>query len=87
VIDPYEGDWSMLLQFMMQGHEAAGSTTLTIDTGQRKLVKGETYAFKDPDGDHFLARITSVTAAKRIVVERDGCEIIGRVVSWSPTLH
>jgi len=73
----------MLLQFMMQGQaEASGSTTLTVDTSQRKLVRGETYAFKDPDGDHFLARITSVTAAKRTVVERDRCEIIGKVVNW-----
>ena len=77
----------MLLQFMMQGQAEAPGTTLTVDTDQRTLIRGETYAFKDPDGDHFLASITSVTAAKKAVVDRDRCEIIGKVVSWQPTLH
>lgn len=47
------GPWGsvMLLQFMVRGQaEAPASTTLTVDTGQHRLVKGETYAFKDQDG-------------------------------------
>lgn len=72
----------MLLQFMMQGQAEAPGSTLTVDTSQRKLVRGETYAFEDPDGDHFLARITSVAAAKRTVVDRDRCVVVGRVVNW-----
>jgi hypothetical protein len=72
----------MLLQSRMQGQTEAPGSTLTVDTSQKKLIRDQTYAFKDPDGDHFLARITSVTAAKMTVVERDRCEIIGKVVNW-----
>jgi hypothetical protein len=69
------------------GTEVPANTTLIVDETQRKLVLGETYAFRDRDGAHFLARIDSVAAATKGVVERDGCEVIGKLVGWRPVLH
>ena len=49
------------------------------------------FAFRDADGDYFFARITSTGRARKTVVNRDKCTIIGRVVSWTaetrPVLH
>lgn len=58
--------------------------TLVVDERQRELVQGEIFAFIDSDGDFFICRIENVGRAKRGVVGRDGCEIIGRLVDWAP---
>jgi hypothetical protein len=68
--------------------EIPANTTLVVDERQRELIKGETFAFMDSDGDFFICRIENVGKAKRGVVGRDGCEIIGRLVDWVPArLH
>jgi hypothetical protein len=40
--------------------EAPAGTTIAVDPKQRTLIRGEVFAFKDADGDHFLAKIDSV---------------------------
>jgi hypothetical protein len=68
--------------------EIPRGATLVVDERQRELIKGETFAFMDSDGDFFICRIENVGKAKRGVVGRDGCEIIGRLVDWVPVrLH
>jgi hypothetical protein len=63
----------------------AGSV-LTVNTAERKLIQGETFALRDRDGDCFIIRVDEVRAAKK-TVGGDRCEIVGRVVSWEPVLH
>ena len=80
----------MLRQFTMRGQaaeEIPPGSVLTVDTNQRELASGTLFAFVDPDGDHFVARIDSISAAKRTVVDRARCQVVGRVVSWQPTMH
>ena len=71
--------------------DVPAGAVLVVDPEQRELVKGETFAFRDADGDYFFARITSTGRARKTVVNRDKCTIIGRVVSWTaetrPVLH
>jgi hypothetical protein len=84
-----------MLSFTLDGScaelGAPAGATIAVDPEQRELIRGAAYAFRDPDGDHFLAKITSVKQAQRGMIERAGCEVIGRVVGWSsterPVLH
>ena len=62
-------------------------TTIAVDPQQRTLVQGEVFAFRDVEDNHFLVRIESVSRATKAVVDRDRCQIIGRVVSLQPTMH
>jgi hypothetical protein len=78
----------MLREFttLGQGAEDTPRSTITIDTSQRKLIRGETFAFKDPDGDFFLIRVDDVRAANK-AAGRDAWGIIGKVIAWRPVLH
>jgi hypothetical protein len=68
--------------------EIPQGATLIVDERQRELIAGAIFAFVDADGDFFLCRIENVDKARRGVIKRDGCEIIGRLVDWIPTrLH
>jgi hypothetical protein len=80
----------MLRQFTMCGQteeEIPLGAVVTVDTSQRELTAGEIFAFLDPDGDHFVTRIDSISRAQRTVVDRARCQIVGRVVAWVPVLH
>jgi hypothetical protein len=80
----------MLRQFTMRGQSAEEippGSVLTVDTSQRELISGEMFAFCDPDGDHFVATIDSISWAQRTVVDRARCQVVGRVISWQPTMH
>ena len=78
-----------MLQFTLNDltSEFPSKAVLTIDPTQRALTKDQTYAFRNLDGGFFLARVDSVRKAKRTLVDRDGCEIIGKLVAWGPQLH
>jgi len=67
--------------------DVPAGTTIAVDPQQRALIQGEVFAFRDVDDNHFLARIESVSRATKTVVDRDGCQIIGRVVSLHPMMH
>jgi hypothetical protein len=78
-----------VLQFTLADptSEFPSKAALTIDPTQRALIKDQTYAFRNLDGGFFLARVDSVRKAKRTLIDRDGCEIIGKLVAWGPKLH
>jgi hypothetical protein len=44
------------------GASRPAHSTLVVDTEQRQLTRGQLFAFRDPDGDHFLARFDSVNS-------------------------
>ena len=80
----------MLRQFTMRGQAAEKippGAVITVDTSQRELISGEIFAFVDPAGDFFVTRIDSISRAQRTVVDRARCQVVGRVVSWQPTMH
>jgi hypothetical protein len=63
-----------------------GTTTITVDPSQQKLIVGEVFAFRNPDKSCWIGRVDSC-------VEGPSCPatatVIGKVTDMqsSPTVH
>jgi hypothetical protein len=56
-----------------------------VDETRRELIRNGLYAFRNPEGEYFLARVTDVAAARE--AGSGEFEVIGCVIEWRPTLH
>jgi hypothetical protein len=66
----------------MQSNEIPKGATIAVDEAVRKLIRGETFAFKNPSGAFFVAKIDTLTEKKGKRGPIAACEVVGRVADW-----